>query len=423
MILKASQRGGGRDLAVHLMRTDDNEHVSLHEIRGFASGTLKDAFKEAEAVSRGTKCRQYLFSVSLSPPEHANVPVSEFEQTIERIEERLRLDGQPRAIVFHEKDGRRHAHCFWSRIDAETMTARQLSFYKKKLMGISRELYLEHGWTMPRGLENTAERNPTNFTLAEWQQAKRQGIDPRWVKQAVQDCWTKSDNRRAFEQALHERGFFLARGDRRGHIVLDHSGEIYSLPRLLDVKTKEVRARLGDGTDLKSVEQTQKTIGERMSPAIRRHVAESRAEFAKRSEKINAAKEDMTKAHRQARRDLVQRQKTEWRTETLERASRLPKGLRGLWYRITGRYQDIRKQNEEDAQRTRARHTAERQAMIESQLYERRVLQAEFKELRHRQAEQLLELRKDVGRYFRFSRGIQAGSRNRDIGVGLRLER
>ena len=55
MILKASQRGGGQDLAAHLMRTDDNEHLSIHELRGFASDSLKGAFKEIEAISRGTK--------------------------------------------------------------------------------------------------------------------------------------------------------------------------------------------------------------------------------------------------------------------------------------------------------------------------------------------------------------------------------
>jgi hypothetical protein len=71
MILKASQRSGGQDLAAHLMRADENEHVRLHELRGFVSEDLKGAFKEADAISRGTKCRQYLFSLSLSPPEQA----------------------------------------------------------------------------------------------------------------------------------------------------------------------------------------------------------------------------------------------------------------------------------------------------------------------------------------------------------------
>ena len=54
MILKASQRVNGQNLAAHLMRADDNEHVQLYELRGFASNNLGDAFKEAEAISLGT---------------------------------------------------------------------------------------------------------------------------------------------------------------------------------------------------------------------------------------------------------------------------------------------------------------------------------------------------------------------------------
>lgn len=94
MILKGSQRSGGSDLAAHLMRADDNEHVELHQIRGFASDDLKGAFKEAEAISRATKCRQYLFSLSLSPPEKASAPIALFETTIDKIEQRLGLDGR-----------------------------------------------------------------------------------------------------------------------------------------------------------------------------------------------------------------------------------------------------------------------------------------------------------------------------------------
>ena len=33
MILKANQRGGARDLALHLEK-DDNDHVLIHELRG-----------------------------------------------------------------------------------------------------------------------------------------------------------------------------------------------------------------------------------------------------------------------------------------------------------------------------------------------------------------------------------------------------
>lgn len=222
MILKASQRGGGKQLAVHLLRADENEHVNVHELRGFVSEDLTGALKEAYAVSKGTKCRQFLFSVSLSPPQDERVLVETFEKTIERIEETNNLTGQPRAIVFHEKEGRRHAHAVWSRIDADTMTARNLPFFKTKLRDLSREIYLEQGWQLPRGLVNSKERDPRNFTLAEWQQAKREGVHAHDLKGMMRECWAVSDSKKAFQNVLKERGMTLAKGDQRGFVLVTH---------------------------------------------------------------------------------------------------------------------------------------------------------------------------------------------------------
>lgn len=134
MILKGSQRGGAKQLGLHLLKTEENEHVELHDIRGFMSEDVVGALREAEAVSKGTKCKQFLFSVSLNPPETENVRIETFEQAIAAIEEKHGLADQPRVIVFHEKEGRRHCHAVWSRIDAETMTAKPLPFFKYKLM-------------------------------------------------------------------------------------------------------------------------------------------------------------------------------------------------------------------------------------------------------------------------------------------------
>lgn len=423
MILKGSQRSGGANLANHLMRTDDNEHVELHEVRGFASNDLKEAFKETEAISRATKCKQYLFSLSFSPPEGERVPVSVFMNAIDRAEERLGLQGQPRAIVFHEKEGRRHAHCAWSRIDADTMTAKQMSFYKTKMQSLSRDLYLENGWKLPRGLVNAAERNPTNFTLAEWQQAKRQNIDPRWLKSTLQDCWQSADGRKAFENALQEHGFFLARGDRRGYVVVDHAGEVHSLTRMLGVKTRDLAGRLGSAEALNSVEASKAAIGATMVPAIRRHIEESRAQFRQRSATLAHYKMEMTHLHRDARAKLDERHRNDWDAETQTRAARLPKGLRGLWHRITGRYQEILSQNEFEAERSRERQAEERQKLIEKQLEQRAVLQAQFKDLRKRQAEQLLELRRDVGRFLSLTHGDTGRALSRGMSLGLKLER
>ena len=408
-----------------------------HEVRGFASNDLKGAFKEAEAISRGTKCRQYLFSLSLSPPEHAAVSAAVFEQTLSRIEDRLGLQGQPRAVVFHEKEGRRHAHCVWSRIDAETMTAKPMSFFKRKLVGISRDLYLEHGWEMPRGIAEAGNRNPTNFSLAEWQQAKRQGVDPRTIKETVQSAWDRSDNAASLAKGLEERGYYLARGDKRSFVVVGYDGEVHSLPRALGLKTKEVAARLGDGAVVPSVADRQKTIAAKMTPAIRRHIAESRSRFEARSAALGEAKIAMTLAHRAKRTRLTEAQQAEMVAENMRRAHRLPKGLSGLWHRLTGKYQEIRSQNEAEAARTVARHAAQQQMVIEHQHAERARLQEGFKTLRKAQAAQLLELRREVGRYLAFERGSDAeaprpetersktgrAQHRRRAGLGLKLER
>jgi hypothetical protein len=205
MILVGNQRGGAKNLALHLLK-EENEHVEVHEIRGFTSQNLTSALREADAISRATRCKQYLFSLSLNPPPNENVSVEAFEDAINRVENKLGLTGQPRAIVFHEKEGRRHCHTIWSRIDAKELKAVHLPFTKRKLQEIARELYLEHGWTMPRGLSNSQERDPRNFTLAEWQQAKRTGQNPQVVKTAFQDAWAISDSKSAFINALEERG-------------------------------------------------------------------------------------------------------------------------------------------------------------------------------------------------------------------------
>lgn len=153
MILKASQRGGALALARHLHRTDKNDYVEVYDLRGFASETLAGALNEVAAISKGTRCLQYLFSVNLNPPETETVPVKVFEDAVKQIEEQLALQGQPRAIVFHEKEGRCHAHAVWSRIDAPEMKAINLSHFKRKLQAISKQLYLEHGWALREGLQ------------------------------------------------------------------------------------------------------------------------------------------------------------------------------------------------------------------------------------------------------------------------------
>ena len=78
MILKGNQRGYGGELATHLLK-DENEHIEIHELRGFASNDLHSAFPEIRAISKATRCKQYLFSLSLNPSTHEAATTRDFE--------------------------------------------------------------------------------------------------------------------------------------------------------------------------------------------------------------------------------------------------------------------------------------------------------------------------------------------------------
>lgn len=399
MILKGNQRGGAKQLAIHLQKTEDNEHVEIHEVRGFVSGDLNEALYEAYAISRGTRCKQFLYSLSLNPPENETVPVEVFKRAIAEVEEQLKLTGQPRAIVFHEKEGRRHAHCVWSRIDGEKMRAINIAHDHLKLKDMSRKLYIEHGWKMPQGLVKAEERDPLNFTRAEWQQAKRIGRDPRAIKAMFQDCWAISDSKKAFEEALRERGYQLCRGDRRGHVAVDHRGEIYAIAKWVGIRTKEVKARLGEPDDLQSVAETRAKIAKDMTGAIHRHMDDADNDYRARKEAFETKRLKLVNVHRTARWQLFRKQESRQNKEAQERAATLPRGLKAVWYWLTGRYRPVREAMERDAQLAAVRDAQELQALIDKQLAERRRLQKEIKHVRRMHVSELTRLYRDAAEY------------------------
>lgn len=398
MILKGSQRAGAVELGRHLLKAE-NEHVEVHEIRGFAAMDVVGALKEAEAISRGTKCQQFLFSLSLNPPEMERVPVSVFEAAIARVEEKLGLTGQPRVIVFHEKEGRRHAHCVWSRIDAASMTAINLPHTRRKLQDLSRALYLEQGWRMPEGMIDPALRNPLNFDRAEWQQAKRGGQDPRAIKAVFQQCWAASDSGKAFGRALRHRGFLLARGDRRGVVALDMTGEVYAVARWANVKTKDVTDRIGDPAALPSVPEAKAEIAQLMTKKLDGFLDSASQDFARAAQALEARRLAMIERQRAERAALRQRQEERQITEAKLRAARFRTGLRGLWDRVTGQHAKVHRQNETEAIKAQRRDEHECQNLVDRHLAERQPLKREIRYSRKVHVREVTALWKDKKRY------------------------
>ncbi|AMN53220.1 relaxase [Labrenzia sp. CP4] len=407
MILKGSQRSGAKNLADHLMNDQDNDHVTLFEVRGFVARDLHGALAEAYAISKGTKCEQFLFSLSLNPPQEIVASEQDLKDAADRAEQALGLDGQPRAIVFHEKEGRRHAHVVWSRIDAATMTAINLPHFKNRLMSLARELYLDHGWEMPDGLRRDGGKSPLNFTLAEWQQAKRLKLDPREIKQSFQDAWNRSDSAKAFKHALEDKGYFLARGDRRGFVAIDIHGEVFSVPRMLGIKTKEVKAKLGHPSAFDSVDQTKQIIANKLTNHIQTYIGQVDAKHDQDMAPLAEERQRMKQAHRAERLSLKSKQRQREREETRARNARMTKGLRGLWDRVSGNRLKVQRQNEKEAWDAAMRDQWQRDELVKAQMIERRKLQADIQKLRRKHIKDRQILTRDIAQAMRMSEQIE----------------
>lgn len=297
MIPKASQRGGGQDLATHLLNAADNEYVELAEVSGAVAHDLHGAFAEWEAIATGlTKCRNYLYSLSVNPDlAQGGLTRAQYLDYLDRTEKALGLEGQPRAVVFHIKDGREHCHCVWSRIDWQNEKAVHIAFDREKLMMVSRQFAREHGLALPEGYERApGERRNRQLTLYEAKQQRETGISKEERRQLVTHAWRQSDSPRAFVRALEEMGYMLAAGD-RPYVLVDMYGGMHALPRLLDgVKSKDVVARLGSvfpRDQLPTVDEARALVAQHRA---------TREQFAKAQD--DGKKRDQLKAMQERRR-------------------------------------------------------------------------------------------------------------------------
>ncbi len=243
MIPFSSQRGSGQDLATHLLNAYDNELAEVADLRGAIAGDLHGAFKEWQVQADAlTRCDKYLYSLSINPdPAQGPLTRDQYLDYIRRTEDALGLGAQPRAVVFHIKDGREHCHVVWSRIDADKQKAVHLAFDRDKLMRVTRGFARDHKLELPAGYEKS--RKVGQISLYEQAQLQQTGLSKEDHKRQVTEAWQQSDDARSFVHALAERGYMLATGN-RPYVLVDLYGNVNALPKLIDdksIRTKDIR--------------------------------------------------------------------------------------------------------------------------------------------------------------------------------------
>jgi hypothetical protein len=252
----------------------DNESVELADLRGSVADDLYGAFAEFEAVSAGTKAKQYLYSLSINPSEP--LTRDQYLDAIATIEDRLGLTGQPRAVVFHVKPdergiSREHCHVVWSRIDIEKMKAIHMSHDKTRLMDCAVELAHRFDLDLPPGLKAWEEKrgfttDKLEPTRAEKAQAEKTGITPEQRREEITQAYEHADSAEAFRAALDDQGYVLARGDRRGFVIVDRQCDVHSLTRYIKGhKAKDIKSKLAgiDQDALPSVDEAKDLVRQR----------------------------------------------------------------------------------------------------------------------------------------------------------------
>jgi hypothetical protein len=365
MILKGNQRGGGQQLAAHLMNSFDNESVEIVDVRGAVAQDLSGAFAEWSAQGRATKIeKKYYYHLSLNPdPAQGPLSRDQYFDLIARTERSLKLVGQPRAVVFHVKEGREHGHVVWSRVDTsgDKVKAIPISHDRLKLATVNREFCRDHGLELPermRPARNKGSRsdifNDRAENLGERQQKERSGIPTPQRKSDIAACWKETSNGAAFVQAMQVKGYYLAHGDKRDYVVLDLHGEVHSLSRQLSgvVRKKELVQRLAAYPPDKQpgVEKVKEFLAQKRKDAIRKAVAQKEAgptelevrrqalekHQQQRRADLDHMRHNLETRHASEREGLMAAQQAQNTGIVSARLQKQPKGFMAFLTRVTG---------------------------------------------------------------------------------------
>ena len=158
---------------------------------------------------------------------------------------------------------------------------------------------------------------------------------------------------------------------------------------------------MADADALRSVDEARQEIRTRLKDRLRDFIQDVRDRHAEERAPLIETRTAMTEAHQAKREALEEDQREREQQEQQQRQARFNKGLRGLWDRLTGQASRLRKQNEAEAFQAMKRDQAQRDALAETQLKERRLLQAKFDDLKMRHAEARKLLAREVARHFR----------------------
>lgn len=203
--------------------------------------------QEAGVKATGRKqTRGAVFSYSLSWHPQDKPDKEQMLKAVDQTLDKLGLEEHEALIVRHTDEEHPHVHVICNLVNPNDGRLRDPDWGSKlKLSEWALQYEQEHNRIdCEQRVINQAQRKQGQFV--KHQEARLTQAEE------IQKLYQHSDNGQAFQAALDEAGYTLAKGDRRGFVIVDHNGEISSLSRQLKkpdgkgMRAKDVRNFLSD---------------------------------------------------------------------------------------------------------------------------------------------------------------------------------
>jgi hypothetical protein len=246
MIARGKIHSSGPKLAAYLVTGGPGEQAELIELRGVAGATIQEAFADLQHIAEGTNADKPFFHGYVRLPDNERLSREQWLIVADQMEAALGFQGQARAVALHHggPEGN-HLHIAWNRINLDTMKAIDPGLYKLKMKAEARLIERDFGLRQLDGGPNP-DRLTKTAKQPEFQQSRRLDTDLDAIRNGIRQAWDASDGGPALQAAIAERGWILARGDRREFLVIDERGGEHALgKRVCGVTAGEVKTRLG----------------------------------------------------------------------------------------------------------------------------------------------------------------------------------
>ena len=200
-----------------------------------------DKLKHQAGVSKkGRKATAgAVYTFSLSYHEEQNPTEQDMKNDAFSALEFLGLKDHQAVMVAHNDTDHPHVHVICNLVNPVNGRTKQMSLDRNKFSEWAEEHERKHGKIYcPERVKNNEKRRQLkleNEGHAKSDTERKSGFvkhrEKKIDKGQIQNLYQQSDSAKAFQAALKDAGYELAKGDRRGLVLVDNTGKVHSLSR------------------------------------------------------------------------------------------------------------------------------------------------------------------------------------------------